>query len=186
VGLWTFTRGGLVVEGGRQPDENVPAPLLMRYEMPTDWFCVLAIPNHWTGLNGKAEVAAFEQIAPPADQSAKITHVTLMSLLPALVEQNLAEFGAALNQIEQLVGECFSPVQGGNYANPCSAKLVESFLDWGASGVGQSSWGPAIYGLVGSEMQGQQLVDRAEELLQGQGSVALVGLDNQGVRVEWG
>jgi predicted sugar kinase len=64
--------------------------------------------------------------------------------------------------------------------------LVEAFLEWGAAGVGQSSWGPAVYGLVDSEAQGQQLVALAEKLLQGQGRVALVGFDNQGVRVKIG
>jgi beta-ribofuranosylaminobenzene 5'-phosphate synthase len=184
VGLWTFAQGGLVVEGGRWPGEDVPAPLLMRYEMPAEWSCVVAIPEEFTGLSGQAEVAAFEQIAPSVDLAAQITHLTLMSLLPALVDCRLAEFGRALTQIEELVGECFSPVQGGNYGNPRSAGLVEAFLEWGAASAGQSSWGPAVYGLVGNQQQGQQLVDRAIELLVGQGRVELVNFDNRGVRVQ--
>jgi predicted sugar kinase len=75
-------------------------------------------------------------------------------------------------------------VQGGNYGNPRSAGLVEAFLEWGAAGAGQSSWGPAVYGLVGSQQQGQQLVGRAIELLAGKGRVELVNFDNQGVRVQ--
>jgi beta-RFAP synthase len=144
----------------------------------------VAIPNEFTGLSGQAEVAAFEQIAPSADLAAQITHLTLMSLLPALVDRRLAEFGRALTKIEELVGECFSPVQGGSYSNPRSAALVEGFLAWGAAGAGQSSWGPAVYGLVSSQEQGQQLVGRAIELLAGQGRVELVNFDNQGVRVQ--
>ena len=185
VGLWTFARGGLVVEGGRRPDENVPAPLLMRYPMPANWHCVVAIPDNFAGLSGQAEVTAFEQISPTADQTARITHVTLMSLLPALVEAEVAEFGRSLTEIGELVGECFSPVQGGNFGNPLSTKLVEAFLDWGAAGAGQSSLGPAIYGLVADERQGQQLAGRARELLAGQGCVELVGFDNHGVRIQY-
>ncbi len=184
VGLWTFAQGGLVVEGGRKPDENVPAPLLMRYPMPATWYCVVAIPDQFIGLSGQAEVTAFEQIGPTGDQAAKITHLTLMSLLPALVEGELVEFGRALTEIEELVGECFSPVQGGNFGNSRLAELVQALLDWGAAGAGQSSWGPAIYGLIDDEEQGHQLVERARELLAGHGRVELVGFDNQGVRVE--
>lgn len=184
VGLWTFAQGGFIVEGGQRPDEHIPAPLLMRYPMPADWYCVLATPDNLSGLSGAAEVAAFEHIAPSAGQAAKITHLALMSLLPALVEQELAEFGAALTRLQQLVGECFSPVQGGNFANPQSAELVKTFLDWGAAGAGQSSWGPTVFGLVANQEQGQHLVDLTRERLAGQGSVELVAFDNQGVRVE--
>ncbi len=188
VGLWTFAQGGLVVEGGRRPDEDIPAPLLMRYPMPESWRCVVAIPADFTGLSGQAEVAAFEQIAPTVDQAAAITHLTLMSLLPALVESDLAEFGRALTEIGRLVGECFSPVQGGPYANPRSTELVESLLAWGAAGAGQSSWGPTVFGLVANAQEGQQLVERLQSQLghpEG-GCVRLVDFDNRGVRVEVG
>ena len=83
-----------------------------------------------------------------------------------------------------MVGECFSPVQGGNYANPRSTELVKALLTWGAAGVGQSSWGPTVFGLAANERQGYQLVERAQQLLAGQGCVELVDFDNQGVRVE--
>lgn len=107
-----------------------------------------------------------------------------MSLLPALVEGELAEFGAALTQIQRLVGECFSPVQGDNFSNPHSAELIEAFLAWGAAGAGQSSWGPTVYGLVAGEAQGQRLAGRTIELLGGRGQVEVVAFDNQGVQVE--
>lgn len=184
VGLWTFAQGGLVVEGGRRPDEDIPAPLLMRYPMPEAWRCVVAIPADFTGLSGQAEAAAFEQIGPTASQAATITHLTLMSLLPALVEGELAEFGQALTRVSALVGECFSPIQGGNYANPRSTELVELMLAWGAAGAGQSSWGPTVFGVVANAQQGQQLVERVQSWLGKRGRAELVDFDNQGVRVD--
>ncbi len=186
VGLWTFVQGGFVVEGGYWPESNLPAPLLLRYPMPANWYCILAIPDQITGLNGHAEATAFDQLAIPADQAARIAHVVLMSLLPALVEGQLGEFGAALTQVQRLVGDCFSSVQGGQFGNSRSAELVEAFLRWGAVGAGQSSWGPAVYGLAADETQGRQLVHLAEEFLAGKGLVDLVTFDNQGVRVEKG
>lgn len=184
VGLWTFAQGGFIVEGGQWSGSNLPAPLLMRYPLPANWFCVLAIPNEITGLNGHAEAAAFDQLAVTAEQAARITHVVLMSLLPALVEGQFNEFGKALTQVQRLVGDCFSSVQGGQFGNPRSAELIEAFLSWGAAGAGQSSWGPAVYALVANEAQGQQLAGLAQELLAGQGLVELVTFDNQGVQVE--
>ncbi|GAB4418847.1 MAG: beta-ribofuranosylaminobenzene 5'-phosphate synthase [Anaerolineae bacterium] len=184
IGLWTFAQGGFVVEGGHRPNSTLPAPLLLRYPMPTNWSCVLAIPDQFTGLNGQAEATAFEQLAVPADLAARIAHVVLMSLLPALVEGQLAEFGVALTQVQRLVGDCFSPVQGGQFSNSRSAELIEAFLAGGAAGAGQSSWGPTVYGLAADETQGQQLVSLAQKILAGQGVVDLVTFDNQGVQVE--
>lgn len=184
VGLWTFAKGGFIVEGGHWPGSNVPAPLLMRHPMPASWYCVLAIPDRITGLNGQAEDTAFEQLAVTVEQAARISHVVLMSLLPALVEGQLPEFGSALTEVQRLVGDCFSPVQGGQFANSRSAKLIEAFLNGGAAGAGQSSWGPTVYALTASERQGQQLVGLAQELLGEQGLVDLVTFDNQGVQVE--
>lgn len=184
VGLWTFAQGGFVVEGGYWPDSRLPAPLLMRHPMPADWHCVLAIPHQITGLNGQAEASAFEQLAVTAEQAARISHVVLMSLLPALVEGQLPEFGKALTQVQRLVGDCFSSVQGGQFANSRSAELIEAFLKWGAAGAGQSSWGPTVYALVADEAQGHQVAGLARDLLAGQGLVELITFDNQGVQVE--
>jgi beta-ribofuranosylaminobenzene 5'-phosphate synthase len=183
VGLWTFAEGGLVVEGGRRTVDSA-APLLFRYDMPEGWYGVLAVPDQLTGLSGLAEVDAFARLSPTQEQSARISHVVLMSLLPALVEQDLEVFGGALTQVQELVGECFSTVQGGTFSNPISAKLINAFLEWGAAGAGQSSWGPTVYGLVADEEQGHQLVDKTMKLLNGQGWVELIKFDNCGVRAQ--
>jgi len=183
IGLWTFAQGGFVVEGGQWPDREDVAPLLARYPMPASWRCVLAIPHTSPGLSGEREHEAFQQLSPPREQAAAITHVVLMSLLPALVEGRLAEFGTALTELQRLVGESFSPIQGDRYANPKSAEVIEAMLEWGAAGAGQSSWGPTVYGLVEGDEQGQLLKEHVKTLLGDQGTVRLVGFDNDGVQV---
>jgi len=184
IGLWTFAQGGFVVEGGQWPEQNTPAPLLLRQAMPADWHCVLAIPETSSGLSGDEEAKAFAQLGGMREQAAAISHLVLMSLLPALVEGELAEFGAALTQMQRLVGECFSPVQGGHFANDSSARLIELMLAKGAAGAGQSSWGPAVYGLVGDLADGQRLAAQVADFLDGQGSVAVVPFDNRGVTIQ--
>lgn len=185
IGLWTFAQGGFVVEGGQWPDCEDSAPLLARYAMPASWRCVLAIPHTSPGLSGQKEHEAFQQLAPPREQAAAITHVVLMSLLPALVEERLPEFGAALTQLQQLVGESFSPIQGDRFANPLSGEMVATMLEWGAAGAGQSSWGPAVYGLVEGDEEGERLKEHVRKQLAGRGSVRLVKFDNDGVRVQY-
>jgi beta-ribofuranosylaminobenzene 5'-phosphate synthase len=185
VGLWTFVLGGLVVEGGRRPGVDRPAPLLAHHAMPDEWRCVLVIPQAEPGLSGRAEEEAFGQLRPDSDRAALIAQLVLTSLLPGLAEGDLAEFGAALTRVQRLVGESFASVQGGVY-HPRAGNLVEALLRLGAAGAGQSSWGPAVYGIVGDEQAGSQLAARIEAELAGAGSVEVVGFDNRGARVETG
>ena len=183
VGMWTFALGGLVVEGGVRRGVERPAPLLARHPMPEEWRAVLVVPAAEPGLSGVAEEAAFERLVPSAERSAAIAQLVLTSLLPALVERDLDEFGAALTDVQRLVGDAFADVQGGRF-HPRAAALVEALLQAGAAGAGQSSWGPAVYGVVGSESAGREIASRMERVLDGAGSVELVGFDNRGARVE--
>jgi beta-ribofuranosylaminobenzene 5'-phosphate synthase len=183
VGMWTFALGGLVVEGGVRHGAERPAPLLMRHAVPDEWRIVLVVPNAEPGFSGVAEAQAFGRLVPSAERSAAIAQLVLTSLLPALVERDLEEFGGALTRVQRLVGDAFAPVQGGRF-HPRAGALVEALLRSGAAGAGQSSWGPAVYGVVGSEAAGRELVRRMGDVVGGEGSVELVAFDNGGVRVE--
>jgi beta-ribofuranosylaminobenzene 5'-phosphate synthase len=183
VGMWTFARGGLVVEGGVRRGLEQPAPLLAHHPMPEEWRVVLVVPRAEPGLSGVAEEEAFRRLVPSAERSAAIAQLVLTSLLPALVERDLEEFGAALTRVQELVGDAFAAVQGGRF-HPRAGALVEALLRHGAAGAGQTSWGPAVYGVVGSEAAGRELAGRMEDVLGGEGSVDVVAFDNRGARVE--
>jgi beta-RFAP synthase len=183
VGLWTFALGGMVVEGGVRPGADRAAPLLARHAMPAEWRCVLAIPAGEPGLSGPAEDEAFAQLRPDAGRAALIAQLVLTSLLPGLAERDVAEFGEALTRLQRLVGESFAAVQGGVF-HPRAEALVETLLRLGAAGAGQSSWGPAVYGIVGDEQAGRDLVRRARDELGDEGHVELVPFDDRGARVD--
>jgi beta-ribofuranosylaminobenzene 5'-phosphate synthase len=183
VGMWTFALGGLVVEGGVRRGVERPAPLLMRHAVPEEWRIVLVVPKAEPGLSGVDEEEAFGRLVPSGEPSAAIAQLVLTSLLPALVERDLDEFGAALTHVQQLVGDSFAAVQGGRF-HPRAGALVEALLRGGAAGAGQSSWGPAVYGVVGSDAAGRELAGRMEDQLDGEGSVEVVAFDNRGALVE--
>jgi beta-ribofuranosylaminobenzene 5'-phosphate synthase len=185
VGLWTFVHGGLVVEGGVRPGVEQPAPLLARHAVPDEWRCVLAIPTASPGLSGRAEEEAFRQLRPDPASAALIAQLVLTSLLPGLAERDLPEFGAALTRIQRLVGEAFASVQGGVF-HPRAGDLVDALLRLGAAGAGQSSWGPAVYGVVEGEAAGHELAGHMEAELAGGGRVEVVRFENRGARVEAG
>jgi beta-RFAP synthase len=163
--------------------EARPAPLLAQYPVPEEWRAVLVVPRPEPGMSGVAEEEAFRRLVPSAERSSAIAELVLTSLLPALVERDLEEFGAALTRVQQLVGDAFAAVQGGRF-HPRASALVEALLRGGAAGAGQSSWGPAVYGVVGGEAAGRELARRMEDVVDGGGSVELVTFDNRGARVE--
>ena len=64
--------------------------------------------------------------------------------------------------------------------------FVSLFGDNGAYGVGQSSWGPAIYGLVEGKKQANNLESAVKSFLQdnGGGRVFIAGANNQGAIIK--
>jgi beta-RFAP synthase len=183
IGTWVFEQGGFLLEGGRRVPGEGPAPLLLRRPMPAHWRCVLAIPEVPPGLSGPAEEQAFRSLpAPPAELVGRIAHLILMVVLPALVEEDLPSFGSGLTEMQRLVGEMFRPVQGDRFAHALVAELIDELLAGGAAGAGQSSWGPAVYGLVEGEQAARSLARRIEERLGGRGLVLATGFDNRGAR----
>jgi beta-ribofuranosylaminobenzene 5'-phosphate synthase len=149
IGTYVFEHGGFIVEGGRQPGVDRPAPLLARLSIPEPWRCVLALPPAEPGLSGAAEATAFATLpVPPVHEAERVAHLVLMALLPALADGDLAGFGEALSEIQAINGRWFSAAQGGAYAGGPSTAIVECLTAWGAPGVGQSSWGPAVYAIA--------------------------------------
>jgi beta-ribofuranosylaminobenzene 5'-phosphate synthase len=172
------------VEGGRRAGSNEIAPLLARFAVPDRWRCVIAVPQGAPGLSGEAEAAALDRLPPPPEgQVERVAHLVLMQLLPALVEADLPSFGSALTEVQRITGAWFAPQQGGIFAPGSTATLVERMTEWGAVGVGQSSWGPAVYGLVEGGQAAASLARRARELVGSDGKVFEGGFAGTGARV---
>jgi predicted sugar kinase len=55
--------------------------------------------------------------------------------------------------------------------------------EWGASGVGQSSWGPAVYGVVDGDAAGLRLAERVRAALGAAGTVYEGPFRTDGARV---
>jgi predicted sugar kinase len=112
-----------------------------------------------------------------------VSHLVLMALLPALAEADLATFGATLNRIQTTTGQWFASVQGGPFAIGASEELVRRMSEWGAIGVGQSSWGPTVYGIVEGDDAAIRIADRMRTTLNGAGSVYSGPFPTSGARI---
>jgi beta-ribofuranosylaminobenzene 5'-phosphate synthase len=184
IGTWTFAGGGLVVEGGRKVGHDDAAPLLARLPFPPSWRCVVAVPDAPAGVSGAAEAQAMAQLpSPPEGAVERVAYLVLMGLLPALVEGDVATFGSSLSEIQERTGEWWAPAQGGTFAPGPSADLVRCMREWGIPGVGQSSWGPAVYGILEGEASAARLAERVREALGPRGVVYEGSFRSDGARV---
>lgn len=150
VGTTIFEQGGFVVDGGKS--KNGFPTTIFRQPFPLDWVFVVAVPNGKKGLAKTEETAAFKALAPmTAEEAGRMCRLTMMKLLPSLVERDIKSFGEALTQIQTVIGDYFAKVQGGTYSSQAAADGIALMQKLGAYGAGQSSWGPAFYGLTQKE-----------------------------------
>jgi beta-RFAP synthase len=159
VGIHGFDRGGFLVEGGKR-EEGAIAPLVFQHPFPEEWRIVLAIPRGEAGLHGNAEREVFCQmdgIAP--SRTPPLCRLTLMGILPALLENRFAEFGESLYDFNRLAGELFRTVQGGPYSKTATP-IVEAIRRLGVVGAGQSSWGPTVFAVTENPERASWLAER--------------------------
>ena len=159
VGVATFENGGFVVDAGHpterftsQPPEEgswtVPRPLVQR-DLPTDWRFVLVTPDG-EGKSGKPEEQSMRSVVERADPGIAddIAQLLTRRLLPAVAERDIAEFGVAVARLGRLNGAWYADEQGGVYRPP-AGQLIDRLGDSPVVyGVGQSSWGPTVYGVT--------------------------------------
>jgi len=135
-------------------------------------------------MSGEAEGAAFAALPDPAQRDVeRIAYLVLLGILPALAEGNLAAFGAALSEVQVINGRWFAHAQGGTFAPGPSSELVRRMREWGAAGIGQSSWGPAVYGIVDGDDAAELLARRVRESLGDAGAVRAGAFPDVGARV---
>jgi beta-RFAP synthase len=169
VGIGLFARGGVVVDGGRGRNGKV-APVISRIEFPERWRVVLVLDPARHGLNGAGEVNAFAAL-PPADaaQAAHLCRLLVMQALPSLVDADLDGFGAAIEEIQAVVGDYFTPAQGGRFSSPAVAAALATLTRHGGRGVGQSSWGPTGFAFAASAEDAERLADALRRSPEGRG-----------------
>ncbi len=144
LGVHGFDSGGFLVEGGkREPDEI--SPLVMHAEFPEDWKILLVTPVNQAGISGLLEADAIQQLGPmPVAVTEKLCRLVLMQLMPAVLTSDFASFSSGLTEFGHIVGEFFSPAQGGIFAHPGMVELEKRLISKGILGSAQTSWGPTL------------------------------------------
>jgi beta-RFAP synthase len=166
VGLGAFEQGGVLLDGGKgdggKGDDDGPPPIVSRLAFPAPWRVLLILDRRRGGVHGSDETAAFQNLAGfPGARAGHLCRLVLMQALPALAERDLGRFGAAVTEIQETIGDHFAPAQGGRYSSPAVAEVLTWLGREGVAGLGQSSWGPTGFALIGSEQEARDLRDEA-------------------------
>ena len=145
IGLAAFASGGFIVDGGKGADDR-PPPLTVRCDFPDDWRIMLILEESAAGVSGEAETTAFADLPEfPQSAAAHICHLVLMKLIPGLKETDLAGFGSALTEIQQIVGGHFGSKQGGSvWTSPAVGRLAHCMRDLGAQDAGRPQDGDGL------------------------------------------
>jgi len=186
IGCGVFESGGFVVDGGRGRVDAAP-PVISRLPFPEQWRVVLLFDRQMTGLHGEQETAAFRNLPRfPERQAERLARLVLMKLLPALAETNLPEFGSALTELQQAIGDHFAPAQGGRYASARVERSLKHLAAHGAAAHGQSSWGPTGFAIFEGQGRAEAAIRQLAQDRDGTDpeSISIVCGCNHGVRLQ--
>ncbi|MFP9191083.1 beta-ribofuranosylaminobenzene 5'-phosphate synthase family protein [Natronosalvus vescus] len=160
VGVASFETGGFVVDAGHPTgrftterpadgDWTVP-PLVANHRLPRDWRFLVVVPEADPGRSGADEDASMRTVVDRADPAIadEVAGLLTRRLLPAAAEGRLEAFGEAISAIGQKNGVWYADVQGGVFRPPAGALVDSLSSNPVITGVGQSSWGPAVYGVT--------------------------------------
>ena len=197
VGVGTFESGGLVVDAGHPTERFTTAPpdagewsvpaVIARHELPSSWRFLLVMPDGDAGRSGESEDESMRAVVENADPAVADSIATLLvrRLLPAVSEERLEPFGDAVGAFGRLNGAWYADEQGGVYRPP-AGRIIDALADSSAvRGVGQSSWGPTVYGVT-DVSTAPEAIQTAESVLSGldlDGNVRVCGPRNRGADV---
>jgi beta-ribofuranosylaminobenzene 5'-phosphate synthase len=198
VGVASFEEGGFVVDAGHPTarfttdrpadgDWTVP-PVAVRHPIPDAWRFLLVLPDADPGRDGDEEDDGMRAAVERADPSLsdRVAGVLSRRVLPAVAAANAERFGEAVAELGRLNGSWYADEQGGVYRPPVGELVAALAEEPAVYGAGQSSWGPAVYGVTD--------VDRADDARAAgraalddagvDGDVSIVRGRNAGARVE--
>ena len=197
VGVATFESGGFVVDA-RHPtarfttsepergDWETP-PVVARHALPTDWRFLLVVPDADAGRNGDVEAASMRSVVERADGGVAdaVAGTLTRTLLPAAATDDRQRFADGVRELGRLNGTWYADEQGGVFRPPVG-EVVESLARSDVvGGIGQSSWGPAVYALTDTDHVDAAL-DAARDALDDagvDGDTTAVDPANTGARV---
>ncbi len=153
VGLHGFLHGGLILDRGHGPGDSPPDSArtvdTRSVAVPSQWRVVLVRPSPAKLVCGQTESEKLSQIGrspnPNRSNMLDLAQQAMRSLGP---DADLDHFTSLLTTYMRQAAEIFVPEQGGLYNGPQISLAVKLAEQAKLRGVGQSSWGPTVFGFA--------------------------------------
>ena len=197
IGIAVFESGGFIIDSGRVVRDGVVSEprrvsdlpqVVFRKSLPRNWYFIVVVPEGIEGLSEREERKYLEvPYEPPKDLQNELRKLPLIHLIPSVIWRDVEVFGKSVTRIQELVGKYFSRYQGGIYCCKETELAVKLLLKHGACGAGQSSWGPAAYGITEGLRRAQRILEKVGKEMKRKGIKAkyyLVSARNRGALVE--
>ncbi len=167
IGVNAFAYGGFIVDSGRsikyKPDflpsdysRTFPARKIFRYDFP--WEIIIVIPKNKTRIFGGRELEIFKRYCPIDEHDVdRICRIILMKMIPAIVEEDIEEFGSSINLIQRYG---FKKIEISLQND--EVKRLLKICQLYSYGAGLSSFGPAIYCIAERKELLERLRDERE------------------------
>ncbi|KSW11904.1 hypothetical protein CF15_03650 [Pyrodictium occultum] len=186
IGVGAFLYGGFIVDAGVQLANTArPARPALHGRVPEEWRIVAVVPEaRWRVEEGPVEEELMQLPRGSMDMCCKAMHALLRMIVPGIAESDFKLFTRGVDEIQRLTGSFFASAQSGLYCCPESEEAARLLRRLGARGVGQSSWGPLVYGFYPDSREAEKAHRRLREELGGRGRVLLLRPRNRGARIE--
>ncbi len=182
IGSFGFRTGGLVVDRV----DGVPgdsATLAESVSLPQSWQVVLV--RHLSAVRtwGAIEREAFEKLKTATSEGVTLERVIDEGILPAARAADFDGFSDAVFEYGRQSGLYYREIQGGPWNGPAITAIVKSLREWHISGVGQSSWGPVVFGWCKDPSHADQVARQTRDRFAEEVDVSVARVRNEPARV---
>ncbi len=164
IGVKAFESGGFIVDVGHKfgkgkekaaflpssVSDAKPAKILFRQDFPDDWIFVCAV-RKIRKIYAESEVEIFKKYCPVNRRDVEmLSHLLLMKILPAVIEQDIENFGDGLKEVQNLG---FKKIE-------VEISGLKNFMDELSKisyGAGLSSFGPCVYALTKGKKHAEEV-----------------------------
>lgn len=158
IGLTGFLEGGLVLDQGYENGDVTRRKIQAQVvHVPEAWRFVLIRGHASSAITGPLESTMIRRMAAKPNPNRSRMLELARTALDHATGSSFDPFCNALEEYMRLAGDMFAPVQGGRYNGAVCAQAVSIATQYGLKAVGQSSWGPTIFGLCESQSQAESI-----------------------------
>jgi beta-ribofuranosylaminobenzene 5'-phosphate synthase len=160
IGLYGFLNSGLIFDQGLPPTANDSSPRQVQATaqgVQPNWRIVLVSPPGSPTVTGGIETSLIATASQtPNPNKSRMLELACMAMEWSQRADGFDPFVAILEEFVQLAGQLFAPCQGGIYNGETLENAAQLMHQVGLRAVGQSSWGPTLFGFAHDEQTAHQ------------------------------